>query len=54
MSNSAMCSAVIGGVGLAHTTLYRAAFWALGVSGPAGWIVGAGIGATYHASSLMC
>ncbi|HBI1562656.1 hypothetical protein [Enterococcus faecalis] len=49
-----MCSAVIGGAGLAHTTLYGAAAWALGVTGPAGWLVGAGVGAAYYAGSLLC
>ncbi|MFB5451107.1 hypothetical protein ACE4ZN_00585 [Enterococcus faecalis] len=52
--NSGMCSAVMGGAGLAHTTLYGAAAWALGVTGPAGWLVGAGIGAAYYAGSLLC
>ncbi|MBP2057437.1 hypothetical protein J2Z60_000601 [Lactobacillus colini] len=49
-----LCSAVIGGAGLAHSTLYGAAAWGLGVTGPSGWIVGAGIGAIYYLGSLMC
>ncbi|MFI3684017.1 hypothetical protein VBH15_03545 [Vagococcus fluvialis] len=52
--NSAMCSAVMGGAGLAHTTLYGVAASALGVSGPAGWVVGAAIGGAYYAGSLLC
>lgn len=35
--NSSMCSAVIGGAGLAHSTLYGAAAWALGVTDPC-WV----------------
>ncbi len=53
-SNSGMCPAIIGGAGLAHTTLYGAAAWALGVTGPAGWIAGAAIGAAYYGGSLLC
>ncbi|EGO6663293.1 hypothetical protein GWG98_003110, partial [Enterococcus faecalis] len=52
--NSGMCSAVMGGAGLAQTILYGAAAWALGVTGPASWLVGAGIGAAYYAGSLLC
>lgn len=52
--NSGMCSAVIGGAGLAHTTLYGVAAGALGVTGPAGWAVGAAIGGAYYAGSLLC
>lgn len=52
--NSGLCSAVIGGAGLAHTTLYGIAASALGVTGPAGWIVGAAVGGAYYAGSLLC
>lgn len=48
------CSAVMGGAGFAHTTLYGAAAWALGVTGPAGWITAAAISAAYYGGSLLC
>ncbi|AQZ48300.1 hypothetical protein [Paenibacillus larvae] len=48
------CSAVLGGIGLAHSTGYSVLAYALGVSGPLGIGVAAGAGALYYLGSLAC
>ncbi|MEV2910042.1 hypothetical protein ABNF65_15750 [Paenibacillus larvae] len=48
------CSAVLGGLSLIHSTGYGALALALGVSGPLGLGVSAGVGALYYVGGLAC
>lgn len=49
------CTWTFTGAGIAHSALYGAAASALGVTGPAGWIDGAAVGAVYGiAGAAFC
>ena len=52
-SNRDACDALTV-TGFAHTTATTGAMAALGVSGPVGWGVGAGMGALYAGGSIAC
>lgn len=49
------CTWTFTAAGIGHSTLYSAAAAALGVSGPAGWVPAALVGATYGiAGAAFC
>ncbi len=48
------CSNAIAATGFVHTAAVTGAAVALGVSGPVGWAVGAGMAAAYTGGSMLC